>query len=147
MNTIVIEFCPEDRARLDAIISGLERLAPAALSSVSMDRKGIEINFDSVPASDQAPMVSIASGIGVAVGKIPADDPVADLPADDPAPAADPAPAPMSLEEFQKAVTVRCAESPETKKAVRALVKKYAASVSTIPEDKRSEFLTELAKI
>lgn len=111
MNQIVFELCPEDRARLDAIITGLSNLsaAPAA------------------PAPAPAPAA-------------PAD------PAD-PAEGSAPTAAPVDLAEFQKAITVRCAESPEIKKAVKAIVNRYAASVSTIPADKRSEVLAELAKI
>lgn len=116
MNNIVIELCAEDRARLDAIIAGLQGVAPVEASPVA-------------PAADH-----------------PIDNSTAHLepPVDtDPAPAAKP----VSLAEFQKALTVRCAESQKTKEAVRALVNQYAASVSEVPEDKRSEVLAALAKI
>ena len=53
----------------------------------------------------------------------------------------------VSLGEFQKAIVTRCAESPVMKAKVQALVHRYAASVSAIPEDKRSEVLAELAKL
>ena len=55
--------------------------------------------------------------------------------------------APISLGEFQKAIVTRCAESVATKEKVQALVHKYAASVSAIPEDKRREVLAALDKI
>lgn len=119
MNTICFELCKEDRARLDAIISVLDRLASA-------------------PASAPVPVAVPTETV--------AEEP---KPADPVAPPfdVDPAPDPVSLADFQKAVTTRCAESPAVKKAVKALVNKYADSISAIPEDKRSEVLAELAKI
>ncbi|MGN1025501.1 MAG: hypothetical protein ACI4P4_03745 [Faecousia sp.] len=117
MNTICFELCQEDRARLDAIISGLGRLASA-------------------PASAPVPVAAPAETVAEEAAPV---DPVA--------PPFDIDPAPVSLADFQKAVTTRCAESPAVKKAVKALVNKYADSISAIPEDKRSEVLAELAKI
>lgn len=66
-----------------------------------------------------------------------------DLPWGDPAPAPVPVP---SLEEFQKALTLRCAESEATKAKVRALLHEYAEAASKVPEAKRAEVLERLAK-
>ena len=124
MNKIIIEFCPEDRARLDAIIAGLEK-APR----IGLDLASAPDFSTPAPAADH-----------------PIDASTAHLePPADPEPA--PAVKPVSLAEFQKAITVRCAESQKTKEAVRALVNQYASSVSDIPEDKRSEVLEKLAAI
>lgn len=127
MNKIVVELHPEDRARLDAIISSLQALAAAP---------GAPAEAAPAPAAD-FPVE------GAAHLEPPADP--------EPVPVADPEPAPaakpVSLAEFQKAITLRCAESAKTKEAVRALVKQYAGSVSDIPEDKRSEVLAKLAEL
>ena len=125
MNASTIELCAEDRARLDAIIAGLQGHAPVVPATTE------------APASDPAPVADFP----VVPDQVPWDE----APADEPAPA--PAAKPVSLAEFQKAITIRCAESPEVKAAIRGLVQEYASSVSAIPEDKRSEFLAKLAKI
>lgn len=130
MNVIEFKLCEEDRARLDAVITGLQALAPAVPRSVSINGDGITVEM-AHPSTDH-----------------PADAPTAHLePPADPEPAAAPTPKPISLGEFQKAIVTRCAESAETKKKVQALVHKYADSVSNIPEDKRSEVLAALNEI
>lgn len=125
MNVIEFRLCDEDRARLDDIIKGLAALVPSGTMS------------DAAEAT-----------AGLAA-EHPADAPITHL--DPPAPATDPDPAPeekpISLAEFQKAFTLRCAESPATKAKVRDLIHKYAESVSAIPENKRAEALAELAKL
>lgn len=124
MNRIVIEFSPEDRARLDAIIAGLDKLQPHCDSCV-----------DNV--------LQVVEG-AIAPAAAPAVDP-------DPAPfdtePAAPAVEPPSLADFQKAVTLRCVENPAVKPKVRELVNRYAGSVSEIPPEKRLEFLDMLAKL
>lgn len=71
-----------------------------------------------------------------------------------PAAAAEPAPVesvpevkPVSLAEFQKAVTQAVAKGTKQKETVRSIITKYAPSVSEVPEDKRAEVMAELAKI
>jgi hypothetical protein len=54
---------------------------------------------------------------------------------------------PVSLAEFQKAVTIACAKGPTQKAAAKEIINKYAASVSAVPENKRAEVMAELAKI
>lgn len=128
MNAITIELCAEDRARLDAIIAGLQGHAPVVPATTE------------APASDPVP----AADFPVVPDQVPRDEAPTE-PEHAPAPA--PAAETVSLAEFQKAITIRCAESPEVKAAIRGLVREYASSVSAIPEDKRSEFLAKLAKI
>lgn len=114
-NKIVIELCAEDRARLDAIIDGLQNRSAAPVETLTTD----------FAASFPDPQ-----------------------PEPEPAPVEAPAPAPVpSLAEFQKAITLRCAESAAVKTKVRALVNRFAPSVSEIPEEKRAEFLDLLSKL
>ena len=54
---------------------------------------------------------------------------------------------PVSLAEFQKAVTQAVAKGPKQKAAAKEIINKYAASVSAVPEDKRAEVMEELSKI
>lgn len=123
MNKIIFELSPEDRARLDAIIAKLDGLAPHCDDCV-----------DNV------------------VHMVEAAHPAASAPAPEAPPWTEPTPPPAAAEppalaEFQKVVTVRCAENPAVKLKVRELVNRYAPSVSEIPEDKRLEFLDLLAKL
>lgn len=128
MNKIVIEFHPEDRARLDAIIAGLEKLQPNCDSCVDNVLRVVEGAQAEKPAA------------------APAEDPQPVPPAPAPVPEA-PAAEPPSLADFQKAVAMRCASNPAIKPKVRELVNRFAESVSEIPPEKRLEFLDLLAKV
>lgn len=128
MNKIVIEFHPEDRARLDAIIAGLEKLQPNCDSCVDNVLRVVEGARDEKPAA------------------APAEDPQPVTPAPAPVPEV-PAAEPPSLADFQKAVAMRCASNPAIKPKVRELVNRFAESVSEIPPEKRLEFLDLLAKV
>lgn len=77
--------------------------------------------------------------------EIPAADPVEETPA--PVAETTPEVKPVSLAEFQKAVTLAVSKGAEAKAKVKAIVNKYATSVSAVPEDKRAEVLAELANI
>lgn len=122
MNKIIFELSPEDRARLDAIIAKLDGLAPHCDDGVDNVVHMVEAAHPAAPATaPEAPPWTEST----------------------PPPAAEP----PALAEFQKAVAVRCAENPAVKPKVRELVNRYAASVSEIPEDKRLEFLAQLAAL
>lgn len=122
MNKIVIEFCAEDRQRIDELI------AFAGLIASEMKSR---------PAAVPGEILQFAPD------DHPADAPTTHL--EPPAPA--PEVKPVSLGEFQKAIVTRCAESAAMKAKVQTLVHKYAPSVSEIPEGKRSEVLAELANL
>lgn len=131
---IVTRFSNEDRALLEGLTGAVTLLA-SVLGSIQ-------------PAPVRQDLVEKTAAAFAA--EHPADAPVAHLeppaPASDPADVA-PAPAPVSLGEFQKALVTRCAESADVKQKVQALVHRYADSVSAIPEDKRPEVLAALAEI
>ena len=132
MNNIKIttEMCPADRRLLEELMGSITLLA-SVLGNMQ-------------PAEVQQKIIQEA--IGNDLPTVPADAP-ADEPAEAPAP--DPAPEvkPVSLAEFQKAVTIVCAKGPDQKAAAKEIINKYAASVSAVPEDKRAEAMAELAKI
>ena len=140
-NIIEFRLCDEDRARLDRIATALEGMPPRFTVGVDL------ANGPDSTAQLKSEEVLIGLPVeGAAHLEPPVVAPVA--PATEPAPV-EPAPEvkPISLGEFQKAIVTRCAESPVMKAKVQALVHRYAASVSAIPEDKRSEVLAELAKL
>lgn len=136
MNRFVIELHPEDRARLDALIAGLEKLQPNCESCVD--------NVLRVAEDLARP-----TGTPTAPAAVPAEAaPPVDLPAPEaPAPAKVPAAKPPSLAEFQAMVTDRCVKNPALKPQVRELVNRYAESVSEIPAEKRLVFLEQLAAL
>ena len=142
MNKIVFELCPEDRDRLDAIITGLARITGA---EEAMPRVAEAVS--SIAAAAPSATEAAAAFARTISETHPIDAPVEHF---DP-PASDPEPEPevpvVSLGEFQKAIVVRCAASPEMKKKVQALIKKYAESVSLVPEEKRAEVLAALAEL
>lgn len=129
MSSIVIELCAEDRARLDRLAAALERDCSSCASTLV---EGLQSLIANLQAPASAPVTEPA--------------PIPDTPS--PAPAPDQAPVPeVSLAEFQKALTLRCSESPETKAKVRALLNQYAAAASAVPPEKRAEVLAKLKQI
>lgn len=133
MNVITIEFCAEDRARLDRLSEALERRS-----------RGTCVAEDTDP--DQYIKRELAELIGNA--SKPAEAP--SHPVEESSPFPDPAPTPeppVSLPAFQKALSLRCAESEDMKAKVRALLHEYAMAASQVPEEKRAEVLDRLAKL
>ena len=118
MNKITIEFCPEDRKRIDELI------AFAGLIASELKSRPAPAPVVELPATTEA-----------------------DDPEDAPAPAPEPEATPVSLAEFQKAVTIVCAKGQKQKADAREIINQYAASVSEVPEDKRAEILAALNSI
>lgn len=129
MNTVTIELCKEDRQRIDELI------AFAGL---------IVSEMKSRPTGIQGELLQAEVSIGLPVEGAAHLEPVQ---IEDPAPAPAPEVKTVSLAEFQKAVTQAVAKGPKQKEAARAIINKYASSVSEVPEDKRAEAMAELAKI
>lgn len=135
MNTIkvITELSPEDRKLLEGLMGSVSLLA-SVLGNMQPTPVQQKIIQDATENLEH-----------------PADAPVAHLdlptePAPEPAPAA-PEVKPVSLAEFQKAVTQAVAKGPKQKAAAKEIINKYAASVSAVPEDKRAEVMEELSKI
>lgn len=139
MNVITIELCAEDRARLDRLAAALEKATPDCAACARSVAEGVA-RFVADERPDNATETADAAPAPVA------------HPADDVAPWADPAPAPapqaeVSLAEFQKALSLRCAESDTMRAKVRALLHEYAEAASKVPADKRAEVLDRLAAL
>lgn len=167
MNIIEFRLCDEDRSRLDRIATALEGLAlqkQTASDNALVEATGVldkpplppammDAAFDRFQQkqAQQERIQAATKAAGFPVEGTAHLEPTVAAPV---APAPEPAPVelapevkPVSLGEFQKAIVTRCAESPVMKAKVQALVHRYAASVSTIPEDKRPEVLAELANL
>jgi hypothetical protein len=153
MNQITIELCAEDRARLDRQAAALEynsRLLEALLLRLTDEgaKPGPAPVQVEPPATSPDNATETAEAVTPPVAH-PADD-VAPWEAPEPTPAPSPAPAPkaeVSLAEFQKALSLRCAESDTTKAKVRALLQEYAEAASKVPPEKRAEVLERLAAL
>lgn len=141
-NTITIQFCEEDRQRIDELISAAMLLA-SELKSRPQIRATEEVASGSLtnlklPEISQKDLEQLAEVDKAFKAAVESSAPIAE-----PAPEVKP----VSLSEFQKAVTLAVSKGPDAKKAVKALINEYADSVSAVPEDKRAEVMTKLANI
>ena len=128
MNTITIQLCAEDRARIDTVIELLGGLKRPDCSNcvegvASYMAKAAEV-------MDAQPAVA------------PASAPVAEVPA----PVVPAAPS-VTMEQIQKKATQIAAGSADKKAALRAIVNQYATKVSDIPEGAWASVWAQLCKI
>lgn len=141
MNTITIQFCDEDRKRIDELIA----FAGLLVGEIRSHKDAIK--FGAVPAIAEKAAPQVAE-TNTAADENPAVAPIIEepIPVE---PVAEPAPEvkPVSLAEFQKTVTLVVSKGTEAKQAVKSIINKYAPSVSEVPEDKRAEVIAELSKI
>jgi hypothetical protein len=144
---ITIELSKDDRQLLEGLMGSI-----TLLSSVLGNAQPKEVQ-QKVIEEVTAPQVAETRP---AADEIPADHPLIEASAlveepkvEDPTPVAETTPEvkPVSLAEFQKAVTLAISQGAEAKQAAKDIINKYAASVSAVPEDKRAEVMAELAKI
>ena len=129
MNTITIELCAEDRARLDKILAALEGRPNCTTC-----------------AQQIVDYVSGATDTEAAEAKM-ADIPE---PYTEPTPFEEPAPAePVDFGKLRDDVRQKVVElSANGKKAqVRDIIKAYAANVTTLPDDKLSEVMAKLTAL
>lgn len=130
MNTITIELCAEDRARLDKILAALEgrpnctTCAQQIVDYVSGATGHTEYGFK-------------ADGVEYATDTEP-------TPFEEPAPAE-----PVDFGKLRDDVRQKVVElSANGKKAqVRDIIKAYAANVTTLPDDKLSEVMAKLTAL
>lgn len=116
MNTITIELCKEDRARLDKIIAALEQDRTAAITpAVAQDAPKPEGKEEPVTESDEA----------VAAQEL----------VEEPAKA-------VSLSDIQKKVVELSAAGKKAE--VRDIITKYAGRVSAIPAEHTAEVWNQL---
>lgn len=154
MNQITIELCAEDRARLDRLAKAEEynsKLLEALMLHLTDEgaKPGPVAPVQVEPPAERPDTATETADAVTPPVAHPADD-VAPWEAPEPTPAPSPAPAPqaeVSLAEFQKALSLRCAESDTTKAKVRALLQEYAEAASKVPPEKRAEVLERLAAL
>lgn len=133
---ITVEMSKEDRLLVEGLMGSITNLVTT-------------IGNMQPPAVQQQIIAEIRKdGVVREPVDVPAPAPAAEPAAVEPVPT-EPAPEvkPVSLAEFQKAVTQAVAKGAKQKAAAKEIINKYAASVSAVPEEKRAEVMAELAKI
>ena len=125
MNCIKIEFCAEDRARMD-------RLAAAVEALTMMCEAMIDRPMNAAAASEP-------------VKAVPASDPLpAPQPEAEPVPAAEPEKPSVTLAQIQHKAAHIAASSDLKKGKLRAIISAYADRVSAIPESAFDEVWSKL---
>ena len=149
-NTITIELSKKDRELLEGLMGSVTLLASVIGGAMPQAAKEEVI---AKVTEGITPITKLSDSLGdreplMVVNEVTAADPVEPV-VETPAPVAEPEPEvkPVSLAEFQKAVTLAVSKGAEAKKAAKDIINKYAASVSAVPEDKRAEVMAELANI
>lgn len=126
MNTITIELCAEDRARLDSLLAKLDRcigeFVPSGEGHTDYGYKSQGVEYATQDEAAEAKLEEIPE------------------PYSEPCPF-ETAPAVTRADVQQKVVALSAAGKKEK---VRAVVNAYAAKVSGIPEDKLAEVLEKL---
>ena len=131
MNTITIELSKKDRELLEGLMGSVTLLASVLGNAQPKKdwRTELKVAEPVVPVADP-----VEENITNAAEPVPVAEPAADV-------------KPVTLAEFQKAVTLAVSKGADAKKAAKEIINKYAASVSAVPEDKRAEVIAELANI
>jgi hypothetical protein len=149
MNTITIELCAEDRARLDKLNEGLEALSivTANLGDTMCGRPIVPVNVDA-PDELTAKLQAVVDR-----AKAAQEEPKETTPSVTPEPEETPAPAEetkptVTLEQIQQKVIQLAAGFNGTKKAkVREIINAYAKKVTDLPEDKWDEVMDKLTAL
>jgi hypothetical protein len=154
-NTITIELCKEDRARVDALIDRLDGVGGLLLTL--LDGKRTTAPADDLTAqlkatldkakNDPAEAPKNAAG-ATKTTTAPTDHPVEGTATwETPAPSAEAKKPPVTLEQIQKKC-VELSNAGGAKKAkMREIVKAHAAKVSDLPADKWDEVWAELTAL
>ena len=132
MNTIIIELCQEDRARLDKIIEALERtqMVPTEVPVVVQD----ELQPEPIPVAEAPTDVQEAAAETVEA----VNEEISSEPAEEPAKIID-------LSDIQKKVVELSAAGKKAE--VREIITKYANRVSAIPAEKTAEVWAQLTAL
>ena len=138
MNTIIIELCPEDRARLDKILAALEN-RPNCNACVSSAIKA----YDAVKADAQTPATTAQEPAEAPKTESRPEAPATEETPTEAAEQATAEPVTVSLTDLQNLVVALARKG--LKDQVRDVVNEYGVErVSQIPEDKRAEAVEKL---
>ena len=150
-NTITIELCAEDRARLDRLAEALERKTCDKCVATALEYKEAVLAEAQADPIQQKLAETLAKASTPtekpteAAGEAKADPAPIDHPADETLPWETAAPAEEAKQTItqdqlqQKVMQLAAANNGALKAKVRQIVNAYAKKVSDIPEDKRDE--------
>ena len=130
MNTITIELCQEDRARLDRIIEALEQSRAIAVNSMSV---APNVESDVLKTETEEPMEGQVTVEEIV--ETTEQIPVEEAPVEEPIKA-------VSLSDIQKKVVELSAAGKKAE--VRDIITKYASRVSAIPAEHTAEVWDQL---
>ena len=130
MNTITIELCQEDRARLDKIIKALEQSRAIAVSSMSV-APNVESDESKIETEEPMEGQVTVEEIAETTEQIPSEE----------APVEEPVKI-VSLSDIQKKVVELSAAGKKAE--VRDIITKYANRVSAIPAEHTAEVWNQL---
>ena len=120
MNTITIELCKEDRARLDKIIEALEQSRPVEINSIPVTHP---VESDAPQTEPEVPVKAQEEAVEAPTEKI--DE--------------------VSLSDIQKKVVELSAAGKKAE--VRDVITKYANRVSAIPAEHTAEVWNQLIRL
>lgn len=128
MNTITIELCQEDRARLDKIIEALEqtRVMPAEVPAVEQEKPQPE---PSPETEEQEPAEEAVKAVNEETAPEPVEEPAKVV----------------TLADIQKKVVELSAAGKKAE--VRDIITKYANRVSAIPAEHTAEVWNQLTAL
>lgn len=134
-NTITIELCAEDRARLDKIIEGLSNLT----APITMTQK-VEAPAEEPPVAQEATETHTDENVTPAEEVTPQPEPVDDIPTQM---------KPLVTHDMirQKVTQLMASGDPQKKDATRNIVKSYANNVTSLPQDKWPEIWDKLTAL
>ena len=132
MNTITIELCAEDRARLDAILAALKDIKPNCHSCTETALRMMQAN--TAPAQAEEHPVGEVSPHGTPE---PAEERFTDA-------AAEPAAPEYTLADVRAVVQRLIGPGSNKREQAQAIVNDYAVKISAIPAEKYPEVMDRL---
>lgn len=141
-NTITLELTPEDRARLDTLTRGLDRVAHLLEKLVECDRCATVLaQTTPVVEADPTPTIEQAKPEKPTEAE---NEPESEAPTESEAVEVD-EPKTVELSDLQQKVIALVRAGKKDK--VQSIVNEYAERVSAIPEDKRAEVWDKLTAL
>ena len=136
-NTITIELCAEDRARLDKIIEGLSNLTAPAITIVPQK---VEAPVEETTVPQEATETHTDENVTSAEEVASQPEPVEDIPTQM---------KPLVTHDMirQKVTQLMASGDPQKKDATRNIVKAYANNVTSLPQDKWPEIWEKLTAL
>ena len=140
-NTIVIELCAEDRARLDRLAEAMERKTCDRCVAAAIQQTGPEVDPAQLTIDDiEAP----ENAVETAEVSPPTTTPQEEKPMDE-APA--PAPTAPTVDRAELRAKVIELSAKGLKEQTRGVVQSYAPTVAAVPEDKVTECYKKLVAL